>query len=107
MKIDERLITGFVIAIVFIIFLEIFGRSKVPVEFNDFITKVYSQKLLMHKIGGYDSFELNYNASELEKDSLLLSIKIYGYNKEITYDGYIRKKTGKWDLSTLKPIIKN
>ncbi|MES2516767.1 MAG: hypothetical protein V4585_01595 [Bacteroidota bacterium] len=107
MKIDERLITGFVIAIIFIIFLEIFGRSKVPAEFNDFITKVSSQESLMNKIGGYDSFELKYNSSELEKDSVLLSITIYGNNRKMTYKGYVRKKMGKWDLKTLQPIIKH
>ncbi|MCU0471379.1 MAG: hypothetical protein MUF58_22620 [Arcicella sp.] len=102
MKIDERVKAIAVIVIILINFLEIFGRKKVPEEFTSFVENVSSQKVLMNRIGGYETFEIKYNESDLQKDSVFVSVSIYCAEKKMVYKGYIKKKAEKWDLTTLK-----
>ncbi|MOA44190.1 hypothetical protein D3C78_1664270 [compost metagenome] len=93
-------------AVAFALVTKFIIKSTEP-DFLDVLLEDFKKdSLLNDKIGGYRSYEVNYNDYEAKSDSMNFKIVIYGKNKKyIHYGKAIKNKKKSWMLKSITDSI--
>lgn len=81
-----------------LILMEFLSRPGSPQFFKDIVDSYKKDEAKMASIGGYESYEYEYNSKQLNKDTLDYLITIHGRSGRISLTGRAVIKDNTWQV---------
>ena len=97
-----------VIALALLLSFELYIRYDHPSFFEEIINEYKNDEKLMISIGGFKSFEYEFNKNELKEDTLNFSITLIGKEKKLVCTGKAFKDNRKeWSIIKKNIIVED
>ena len=96
--INKKYVVYFAVFVILVLLFEIFINKGFPEVIELQLDELKNDKEVLNQIGGYDSFEYQFNENDLKSDTLIVKIIVYGKKRRVLKNVSFVKDGDDWKV---------